>query len=264
MARAARPRRRHLEERGHRRARSCGRIGASAALLELEARQVARALRGDLNRVLNAESANLQRSVGARGPAARGDRRSSRPTAGSREQPPSSARVADARRETPEATLSELAERLELHRSAVQRALDRIERLALHDDEGIGRAPARERRGGAPASDAAFASRRPVRERAVASGMIRAMRPIVIAANWKMNTTPADAGELAAHDRGADARARRHPGHLPAVRVPRAPSATRSRGEDVAVGAQNVHHELAGAFTGEIVRADARRASRRG
>jgi DNA-binding transcriptional regulator WhiA len=38
--------------------------------------------------------------------------------------------VADARRETPEATLSELAERLELHRSAVQRALERIERLA--------------------------------------------------------------------------------------------------------------------------------------
>ena len=27
--------------------------------------------------------------------------------------------------------------------------------------------------------------------------MIRAMRPLVIAANWKMHTTPADAGELA-------------------------------------------------------------------
>ena len=38
--------------------------------------------------------------------------------------------VADARRETPEATLSDLAERLELHRSAVQRALERLERLA--------------------------------------------------------------------------------------------------------------------------------------
>src|SRR5919198_450285 len=35
--------------------------------------------------------------------------------------------VADARRETPEATLSELAGRLGLHRSAVQRALERIE-----------------------------------------------------------------------------------------------------------------------------------------
>ena len=38
--------------------------------------------------------------------------------------------VADGRRETPEATLGELAERLELHRSAVHRALERIERLA--------------------------------------------------------------------------------------------------------------------------------------
>ena len=35
--------------------------------------------------------------------------------------------------------MSEIAARLELHRSAVQRALDRLERLALHDDEGIGR-----------------------------------------------------------------------------------------------------------------------------
>ena len=39
--------------------------------------------------------------------------------------------VAAARLETPEATLSELAERLAVHRSAVQRALERIERLAL-------------------------------------------------------------------------------------------------------------------------------------
>ena len=43
------------------------RIGATGALLELEARQVSRALRGELNRVLNAESANLQRAVSAAG-----------------------------------------------------------------------------------------------------------------------------------------------------------------------------------------------------
>ena len=41
--------------------------GASAALLELEARAVARSLRGELNRVINAEAANLQRSVSAAG-----------------------------------------------------------------------------------------------------------------------------------------------------------------------------------------------------
>ena len=43
------------------------RIGATGALLEVEARQVSRALRGELNRVLNAESANLQRAVSAAG-----------------------------------------------------------------------------------------------------------------------------------------------------------------------------------------------------
>ena len=47
--------------------------------------------------------------------------------------------VADARREEPEATFTELAERLGLHRSAVQRALERIERLALHPDAGVGK-----------------------------------------------------------------------------------------------------------------------------
>ena len=105
------------------------RIGASAALLEVEARQVSRALRGDLNRVLNAESANLQRSVAAAGRqvAAIEELTASGELA---EQPFTVRAVAEARRETPEATLTELAERLQLHRSAVQRALDRIERLA--------------------------------------------------------------------------------------------------------------------------------------
>ena len=40
-------------------------VGGGAALLELEARQVSRSVRGDLNRVINAESANLQRGVAA-------------------------------------------------------------------------------------------------------------------------------------------------------------------------------------------------------
>ena len=34
-------------------------------MLELEARQVSRSVRGDLNRVINAESANLGRAVAA-------------------------------------------------------------------------------------------------------------------------------------------------------------------------------------------------------
>ncbi len=108
------------------------RIGAAGALLELEARQVSRALRGELNRVLNAESANLQRAVAAAGrqldaiDILEADGRLG-------EQPYAVRLVADARRETPEATLTELAEHLELHRSAVQRALERLERLAEDD-----------------------------------------------------------------------------------------------------------------------------------
>ncbi len=106
------------------------RIGATGALLELEARQVSRALRGELNRVLNAESANLQRAVSAAGrqleaiDILEADGRLA-------SQPPAVRRVADARRATPEASLADLAERLDLHRSAVQRALERVERLAL-------------------------------------------------------------------------------------------------------------------------------------
>ena len=105
------------------------RIGAAGALLELEARQVSRALRGELNRVLNAESANLQRAVAAAGRQL--DAIAQLDADGRLADQPYVVRlVADGRRETPEATLGELAERLELDRSAVQRALERIERLA--------------------------------------------------------------------------------------------------------------------------------------
>jgi len=110
------------------------RIGAGAALLELEARQVSRALRGELNRVLNAESANLQRSVAAAGrQLAAIELLEADGRLGA--QPHVVRLVADGRRETPEATLTELAERLGLHRSAVQRALDRLERLVLDAQE---------------------------------------------------------------------------------------------------------------------------------
>ena len=108
------------------------RIGAGPALLELEARQVSRSLRGELNRVLNAESANLTRTVSASARQlaviARLERDGTLV-----EQPAVVRRVADARRETPEATLTELAERLGVHRSAVQRSLERLERLGRRD-----------------------------------------------------------------------------------------------------------------------------------
>ena len=124
-----------------------GRIGGGAVLLELEARSVARTLRGELNRVINAESANLGRSVAAAGrqlaaiDVIDADGRLA-------EQPHTVRVVVEARRETPEASLSEIAVRLDLHRSAVQRALDRVERLALHDDAGVGRRGRRGSSGG--------------------------------------------------------------------------------------------------------------------
>jgi DNA-binding transcriptional regulator WhiA len=109
------------------------RLGAAGTLLEIEARQVSRALRGELNRVLNAESANLQRAVSAAGrqldaiAILDADGRLAL-------QSPNTRRVADARRATPEASLADLAERLGAHRSAVQRALERLERLANDED----------------------------------------------------------------------------------------------------------------------------------
>jgi triosephosphate isomerase (TIM) len=83
--------------------------------------------------------------------------------------------------------------------------------------------------------------------------MIRGMRPVVIAANWKMNTTPADAGELA---RTIAARTRVQ-GVTRVICPPFVCLATvrDALGEDdptVGVGAQDVHHELAGAYTGDI------------
>jgi len=110
-------------------------IGAGAALLELEARQVARSMRGDLNRVLNAESANLQRAVAAawRQLAAIEQLEAEGRLVG---QPRVVRMVAEARQKTPESTLGELAEQLNLTRSSVQRALERIEWLVLHPDDG--------------------------------------------------------------------------------------------------------------------------------
>ncbi len=83
--------------------------------------------------------------------------------------------------------------------------------------------------------------------------MIRTMRPVIVAANWKMNTTPADAGELA---RTIAARTR-VPGVErvicpPFVCLAAVRDALADASEAVAVGAQDVHHEVAGAFTGDI------------
>ena len=76
------------------------------------------------------------------------------------------------------------------------------------------------------------------------------MRPVIIAANWKMNTTPADAGELARTiaSRTAEPSVERVicPPFVCLAAVGKA-----LEGTGVAVGARDVHHELAGA-TGDV------------
>jgi triosephosphate isomerase len=80
--------------------------------------------------------------------------------------------------------------------------------------------------------------------------MISPMRPVIIAGNWKMNTTPADAGDLAR----VIASRTREPGVIRVICPPFVClSAVRDAlgDEDVDVGAQDVHHEAAGAYTGD-------------
>jgi triosephosphate isomerase (TIM) len=83
--------------------------------------------------------------------------------------------------------------------------------------------------------------------------MIRAMRDVIVAANWKMHTTPADAGDLARTIAGRT----RVPGVTrvicpPFVCLAAVRDALADADPEIAVGAQNVHHELQGAFTGEV------------
>ena len=84
--------------------------------------------------------------------------------------------------------------------------------------------------------------------------MIGSMRDVIVAAQLE---DAHDARPMPATSRrtiAARTRVRRgHPGHLPAVRVPGGGPRRAGRvGPDVGVGAQNVHHELQGAYTGEI------------
>jgi triosephosphate isomerase len=85
------------------------------------------------------------------------------------------------------------------------------------------------------------------------------MRRVIVAGNWKMHSTPAEADELA---RTIAARTRVDgvirilcPPFVSLAAVRDAvsdPTAAAPDGSEVWVGAQNIHHERAGAHTGEI------------
>ena len=79
------------------------------------------------------------------------------------------------------------------------------------------------------------------------------MRDVIVAANWKMHTTPSDAGDLArtiaARTRVAGVTRVICP---PYVSLATVRDALAGSDPDIGIGAQNVHHELQGAYTGEI------------
>jgi triosephosphate isomerase (TIM) len=89
--------------------------------------------------------------------------------------------------------------------------------------------------------------------------MIRPMRPVIVAGNWKMHTTPAEAGELA---RTIGSRTRVDgvtrvlcPPFVSLAAVREAlddDAVVAADGTGVAVGAQNIHRERQGAYTGEV------------
>lgn len=111
------------------------RLGASSAVLEAESRLVTRQLHGHLNRVLNAETSNLGRSVAASVRHRRAIERLA--SMGRLETLPELDRaLARLRLEQPDASLAELALQLDVPRPRVQRALERIESAADHAASG--------------------------------------------------------------------------------------------------------------------------------
>jgi triosephosphate isomerase (TIM) len=81
--------------------------------------------------------------------------------------------------------------------------------------------------------------------------MMAAVRPVIVAGNWKMHTTPGEAGELAA----AIAALIDEPSVTRVLCPPFIALGVVGQalaGSGIEVGAQNVHHEVEGPFTGEV------------
>jgi triosephosphate isomerase len=77
------------------------------------------------------------------------------------------------------------------------------------------------------------------------------VRPVIVAGNWKMHTTPHDAAALAR----SIARLIDEPSVTRVICPPfvsLAPVGAELAGSGIEIGAQNVHHEASGAFTGEV------------
>ncbi len=115
------------------------RMGATAAVLDLESRGVMQTLHGQLNRAINAESANLSRTVAASSRQI-GDIELLQASGGWDGLSALDQRIARRRCDSPEDSLREMAEGLGVSRSQVQRSLRRLESLAAlsRTEPGVG------------------------------------------------------------------------------------------------------------------------------
>jgi hypothetical protein len=120
------------------------RLGATGSVLEAESRLVTRQLHGHLNRVLNAETSNLSRSVAA---SVRHRVAIEQLIALERLDglPRLERDLARLRLEQPDASLAELAQQLDVPRPRVQRALGRIELAAARAFREDGAGPGQDR-----------------------------------------------------------------------------------------------------------------------
>ena len=109
-------------------------MGASQAVLRFENERILREMRGQANRAANSETSNLRRSVATGLRQAEAARRLSR-TGLLEVQPQAIREVAQARISAPTATLSALASRLHLTKSAANARLRRM--LALAGELGL-------------------------------------------------------------------------------------------------------------------------------
>jgi DNA-binding protein WhiA len=109
-------------------------MGASQAVMRFENERILREVRGQANRAANSETSNLRRSVASGLRQAEAARRLSR-TGLLEAQPQAIREVAQARISAPTATLSALASRLHLSKSAANARLRRM--LALASELGL-------------------------------------------------------------------------------------------------------------------------------
>jgi hypothetical protein len=110
--------------------------GATGSALDLESRLVTRSLHGHLNRVLNAEGANLTRSVASASRQLHWIQRLEE-SGGLQRLAPFVRDVARLRRESPEASFTDLAERVGQSRARVQRAFRQLESAATAEQGAL-------------------------------------------------------------------------------------------------------------------------------